>query len=290
MRAARLRNAASSRNRGRSAAPMPPGVREVALDRLDTLDVALAELAAEQTELLLIDGGDGTLREIASRLPETFPSRLPRIGMIANGNTNLAARHAGAVRADRVEAILRGEGRERRLRLLRADREGERPLRGFILGWGAYESATRMAAQERRGRGGAQVARVIGAVLRRSLIGAEAATLRRGVHGGIGPAPALAGVATTLEGPLLLGLNPFWGPGAGPIRWTEAAAPGRRLSIGLVRALAGRPARWMERAGYLSGRAETLTLRVPVFVMDGERIEATAPVRLSAREELRFVS
>ncbi|SFH64308.1 diacylglycerol kinase family protein [Albimonas pacifica] len=289
MRAARLRNPASARNRGRPATPLAGDVREVELTGPDRLDATLAALAAEGIELLIVDGGDGTLREIASRLPDAFP-RPPRLAVIAGGNTNLVARHAGAAKPAEIARLRAGGGRERRLRLLRAEREGAPPLRGFILGWGAYETATRIAAEEGRGRGAPQVARTILATLRRAAFGAEATSLRRGVERGLGPGRALAGVATTLEGPLLPGLDPFWGEGDDPIRWTEAPAPAPHLALGLAFALAGRPTGWMRRAGYRSGRAATLELGAPAFVMDGERFEAAGPVRLSAAETLTFLS
>jgi hypothetical protein len=54
-------------------------------------------------------------------------------------------------------------------------------LRGFILGWGAYATGTRIARQEIAARGPGQAALAVVSTLRRALLGAGRRALRRGV-------------------------------------------------------------------------------------------------------------
>jgi hypothetical protein len=108
--------------------------------------------------------------------------------------------------------------------------------------------------------------------------------------------PALAGhrfllLATSLDR-LMLGLWPFWGEGAGPVRWLDVAAPPKRLAAALWAARQGRPGPWMPAAGYRSGRADRLAIRLRTpFVLDGEVFEPGPDgLVLSAPGQVAFVT
>ena len=76
---------------------------------------------------------------------------------------------------------------------------------------------------------------------------------------------------TTLPARLMGPLDPFWGIGEEPIRWSDAAAPPHRLGLALPFALMGRPRRWMAAAGYQSGRARRIELALTgELVVDGD--------------------
>jgi hypothetical protein len=272
---------------------------------LEALDDALAALQVAGVTLLVVDGGDGTVREVLTRIPSHWGEAAPRLAILAHGNTNLIARHAGSVSgADGLARLVgaAGAGRlaETRLPVLTVDRGDGQALRGFIMGWGAYATGTRIAAEEIAARGGGQVALAVAATLRRALIGGEATAIRAGVEaslsidGSAAPSGArLVGLATTLPGSLVMELNPFWGGGRGRLRWLDVDAPGRRLALAVPFALAGRPLGWMARAGYRSGRAETIALDLASpFILDGERFDpgATGRLRLAAAEDAVFVT
>lgn len=294
MRIAVLRNPASSRNRGREAPAVPAGVRLVE-PGLEALAATLAALAAEGIDVLVVDGGDGTVREVVSRL-DAFGDRWPALGIMAQGNTNLVARKLGRVRGYDALAALEEAGEAP---VLRADGLPGGPVRGFICGWGAYATGTRIAVEEISARGGGQVMRAILATVRRALSGAEGRAIRAGIDARVAPEGHAAhpgrrviGIATVLEGGLLPMVRPFWGGGAGPIRWLDVAAPARRLALAAPLAMLGRPMRWMTRAGYRSGRAPALDLTLTGgIVIDGELFEARpgTELRLTAQERIRFV-
>ena len=306
-----VRNPNSTRNlRAESGAPdpVPAEVRLIDCRTLDELSDRLAAAHSAGAEVILIDGGDGTVREVSSRLPGIWGTALPRVGIRPRGNTNLIAREVGGLRTpDAVAEVLRRLEAGpplpvRRRALLRLDYPaGEHPtLRGFILGWGAYAAGTRIAREELAARGPGQVTLAVLSTLRRALIGAERRTLRRGVATGlsIDGAPMterkrLIGLATTLQRSLIAGMNPFWGDGPGPIRWLDVHAPGHRLALAAPFLALGRPRRWMTRAGYASGRAARIELSLDTpFVMDGETFPPgrSGPMILTASEEIAFIS
>jgi len=291
-----------------AGAPLPASVRLIDCRTLDELSGDLATACAAGTGVILIDGGDGTVREVLSRVPEIWGASLPRIGILPRGNTNLIAREVGGLAsANAVAEVLRRleagpplKTRNRALLRLDYPADEHRTLRGFILGWGAYATGTRIAREEIAARGPGQVGLAVLSTLRRALHGTERRALRRGVatRMSIDGAPAkdsarFMGLATTLKRRLVAGMNPFWGEGPGPIRWLDIPAPGHRLALAAPLLALGRPRRWMTRAGYASGRAARieLTLDTP-FIMDGEVFPParSGPMILSAREEIAFIS
>lgn len=306
-----IRNPNSLGNRatdsGRPAA-FPSAVQVIDSSSLEDLTLRLSQARAAGAEIVLIDGGDGTVREVLSRLPEVWGADLPQVGIFPRGNTNLIAREVGGLRSpDAVAEILRRRAASaplpsRKAPVLRVDYPGgEHPsLRGFMLGWGAYATGTRIAREEIAARGPRQVGLTVLTTLRRALFGAERTTLRRGVatrlaiDGAAGDDHArLIGLVTTLKGPLVGGMNPFWGEGPGPMRWLDVRAPARWLALAAPFVLMGRPRRWMAAAGYASGRASTIELGLDSpFIMDGDLFPppSRGPLRLSAAEEVSFLS
>ncbi len=306
-----VRNPNSTRNlKSASGAPdpVPAAVRLIDCSTLDEMSEGLVAAHSAGAKVILIDGGDGTVREVLSRLPEIWGAALPRVGILPRGNTNLIAREVGGLGTpDAVAEVLRRLEAGpplpvRRRALLRLDYPaGEHStLRGFILGWGAYAAGTRIAREEIAARGSGQATRAVLSTLRRALIGAERRALRRGVATGLSidgapmTEPArLIGLATTLQRSLVAGMNPFWGEGPGPIRWLDVHAPGHRLVLAAPFLALGRPRRWMTRAGYASGRAARIELSLDTpFVMDGETFPPgrSGPMTLTASEEIAFIS
>ena len=254
------------------------------------LDAALAEIRAAGADRLIIDGGDGTVREVLSRAPEIWGDAPLAYAIVANGNTNLIARSAGALTGDPVAALERSTPLT--LNMLTFDRQGERPIRGFIFGAGAYEMATRIAQKEMESRHALQVALVI----LRLVFGRR---LRDGARFGLGrdngevvEAQRMLFGATTLPGRLILGCEPFWDQSGAPIRWLEIDANPPAPLIAAPFVAYGRPMGWMRKA-YRSGSSQSVELRLDDgFVVDGERFQPGADgiVRVTAEETATFLA
>ena len=304
-----VRNPSSTRNlKSGAPAPVPDQVRLIDCSDFDGLTGNLAAARSAGAEVILIDGGDGTVREVLSRLPEIWGETLPHIGILPRGNTNLIARKVGGLHSKYAiaEVLRRCESGLplplSRQPLLRLDYpSGEHPaIRGFMFGWGAYAEGTRIAREEIAARGTGQVTRAVLSTLRRALFGAERTAFRRGVATGISidgapvlNAARLIGLATTLPRSLVAGINPFWGEGPGPIRWLDIHAPGHRLALAAPFVALGWPRRWMTRSGYASGRAVRIELHLDTpFIMDGETFPpgTGGPMILTASEQISFIS
>jgi hypothetical protein len=273
------------------------------------LRTALAGFAAEGVDLLAVQGGDGTLREVLTALPAAFGDHPPDISVLATGKTNLAARVLGtpgpgeAALGRLREAAGRGTLRRRLLPVLEVARpglDGAEPLRGLLFGAGAFTEAKLLAerALHRRGIHDRLAVLLALAGITRRAVWQSDHPLRTGAPMTVAPdglAPhdghRFLVMATSLDR-LMLGLWPFWGEGRGPVRWLDVAAPPKRLLSALWAARQGRPRPWMPGAGYRSGRAERLAIHLRTgFVLDGEVFDpGPEGLILSAPGRVAFVT
>jgi Diacylglycerol kinase catalytic domain len=256
------------------------------------LHEVLRTFASDKIEILVISGGDGTVRDVLSALATSDFSSLPEIAILSAGNTNLAGRvlgspgHGERALEKLIAAITNNLTRRRTCPILQVSWIGE-PARtavcGFLFGAAAFTEAKRIAAEsiERRGiHQGLAVAVAFAATVVKALFG-RGRTMSGGVQmevcidgGSPDGARRFLMLATTLDS-LMLGLWPFWGHGRGGIRWLNIDAPPLRLSAALWAVLLRRPREWMARSGYRSGRADSLRIRMEKpFILDGEAFDA----------------
>src|SRR4029453_18240280 len=92
-------NPRSRRNRAAAIPARAPGGLWVEAPRnREALDEALAHFAQAGVELLVVDGGDGTVREGVTRAPTHFHTSLPTLAVLPSGKTNALALDLGAPR------------------------------------------------------------------------------------------------------------------------------------------------------------------------------------------------
>ncbi len=268
-------------------------------DRSD-LDQVLADFAAQGVELIVVDAGDGTIRDIVTRLDDAFAGNWPAFALVPSGKTNAIAADVGhsgkGVKAlDRLLAA-RDAGTLGQQVTERAALEitwpGHRPMRGFLFGYAAFTEGVRFANERVHSAGvnkGLAVLLSIGGAMRRVLAGSGIAA-RLTVDGAcVNAGRSFVMLASTLH-VLTPNLRPFWDRGQGSVNWLDLPAPLPRWLVGVVRMALGRPKPWMEAAGYRSGRAQDLEVSLDTpFVLDGELFEADGPIRITATQPIRFV-
>ena len=213
---------------------------------------ALHGFAARGVDLLAVQGGDGTLREVLTALPGAGFENPPAIAVLSAGKTNLAARVLGSAGMGEaalrrlLDAAERGTLKRRALPVLEVSRPGlpdEPPLRGVLFGAAAFTEGNKLAEARLHRRGvhdAAAVALALAAIALKAGLD-RGHGLRAGVPMTVAPDddPAREGrrfllLATTLDR-LMLGLRPFWGEGRGAgalARRAGAAAPPRRRLLG----------------------------------------------------------
>ncbi len=266
------------------------GVRHVAIHRFSALHDGLAALARQGVDHLVISGGDGTVHAVVTELinRSPFPAH-PRLSILAGGTTNVIARDVASVQhpawalkrlLERSAAGDPGEAVERRTIAMRRSGETD-TIHGFLVGaigfyQGTLLSRRRLSKAGRHHRlfGSLSVLWTLGRVLRHGF-GEESGIMAERVGLTLdGEAEneqdLLLVLATTLES-LVPGFMPFWGDGAGRLRLTTIASPGRHFLRAAWSMARGRPRPWMAEAGYCSGRVDRASIHLSSpLIMDGE--------------------
>lgn len=278
-----LSNARAHRNRQSGAASdMSARIWQVAPDGKAELNRTLAEFAKERIGTLIIDGGDGTVRDVLSLASRHFKDGLPRIVVVPSGKTNALAIDLGIASRWTVPDTLSSLDRWKVVRRspleIRYDGSAEARLRGFLFGTGAFVRATNLAQSVHRAGAFSGLAvglSLIGAI-GQSLFGGTDNVWRRG-DDVVLELPGDAAVerrfymllGSTLER-LPLGLKPF-GPVRSGLKLLGVDAPPRRLLLSFPAILAGSEREWLSEAGYKRTDADSLRLRIDSgFVLDGE--------------------
>ena len=267
-----------------------PDVMHVETDHAAALPEALADFARRGIDLLVVNGGDGTLQHALTEIlaGDDF-ERIPMIAPLRGGRTNMTALDLGAQRdpvkglASVLEAV-----RTRRL----PERMVRRPVlrvayhRGFSVQYGMFFGAgmiqraialTHRLFPKGRNHG------VLGpGLVTASLIGKTMLRPRNGVltpdkvqmllDGESVPQGEFRLVIASSLNRLFLRMNPFWGQGSGPVRFTCAASGSQHFPKAAIGILRGRPKPFVTtEAGYTSKNVQRAELRFDCgFTIDGE--------------------
>ena len=300
MRTGVIRNPDSHANRGQGpVAPPRADLLFAQPARPGDVTAEVARFAAEGVELLVIDGGDGTVREVLGALPAAFGDRPPLLSVVASGKTNILAFDLGVRRSWTLDAVLAagGRGRVRTRSPLEVRREGanEAPLRGFVFGVAGLVRGTALASELHRARVfhntsvGLTLAGAVGQFLR----GDDAWRRGEPVTLSVDEEPARGGarlisMATTLQR-LPFGMRPF-GPARHGLKFLDVDAPPGALALALPTLLWGRGDRWLAARGYRRGDAKRLRLSLEgSFVLDGE-VYAGGELTVTEGPPLRFLT
>lgn len=270
---------------------------------------ALAELARREVDLLVVNGGDGTLQFALTELlcGREF-ERLPRIAPLCGGRSNMVAHDLGA-RRDPVRGLRRllDAARTGALDALRVERPVLRVASnrrdgdeyGLFLGIGMIRRAVELTHREfPDGRAqGLFVGLVTASTIARMILHSNEGILapdkvQHTVEGEpTGDGAFSLVIASTLRR-LILGMNPFWGRGPGAIRFTSIASDARHVGRNAPGILRGRPGAREPADGYVSRNAERVGLRIDCgFTIDGELFapETDEVVTLTADRRVTFL-
>lgn len=275
-------NPKSHRNRGAYAAGAT-SASCVAVPRTHfDLSRALTCFAEARIDVLVIDGGDGTVRDVLTGAGMIWKERLPTVAVIPSGRTNALAMDLDLPIGWSIDDALASvwDGRVVERRPLEVTRTGSPvPLRGFLFGAGAFVTGTELALANRPAGpfSGMMVGMAVGMAVLNTVFGDDAGRWRAGTPMRLhiaGEVPEEARryllLASTLRR-LPMNLKIF-GRGSGGLRLLDIDGPPRRILAALPPVLTGRADAWLARQGYRRREAESFGLDMESdFVLDGER-------------------
>jgi len=249
------------------------------LDTFDALPSTVAQAAIDKIDHVIIEGGDGTVQGVISAFLrdadkfETFPA----FSIIPGGMTNQVAKNIGLKSATEksVKAALVSQLSTLKLPLLNViDAEGP-TYSGFVFSTGVIPQITRYTTSELHSKGVGGSAAVVGGILK-GIRGDDGTLMKptpivlNSPHNSLHTGPHLGTIVTTLPS-LLMGLDPFWGTGDGPLRVTWVDATYRALGRNILALWSGSKSKDRRKDGLHSKRAESLSyIYNGDIVLDGE--------------------
>jgi diacylglycerol kinase (ATP) len=298
-----------------------PDVIHVETDSAGVMPEALADLARQEVDLLVVNGGDGTLQYVLTEIlgNRAFGDRVPLVAPLRAGRTNMSAMDLAADRdplrgfAELIACAEDGRIAERvePRRVLRVSyghgtHGSQRAAQyGMFFGAGiikrAIELNHRLFDQDNQrtiveGVPGATL--VTAGLIGRMITGDRSGILEPDkVQILLDDQPMDQGefhliIASTLSR-LFARMRPFWGQGPGGVRFTSLAAPCERFGSSAIGILRGKPANWVTpEAGYTSRNVERAELRMNCgFTVDGElwQPDSDRSIALTAERVVHFV-
>ena len=279
---AMISNPRSHRNGGglRPVGVSDADIRCAAPDTKAALDLAVADFAARGVDVIIINGGDGTVRDVISAARRIYTGALPQFAILPSGKTNAIAIDLGIPSDISLDALVEAirSGRVRARTPLEISRKGAQApeLSGFLFGAGAFVKATELAQTTHRFgafNGMAVMLSLIASIVQ-TMFGAKDRGWRAGDHMRVGGDVVSEGrfyllLCSTLDR-LPLGLKPFGQLGEG-MKLLAVDAPPRQMLRRVPMLLAGIDNDGMKRAGYHHYPAETLDITIDGnFILDGE--------------------
>lgn len=279
----------------------------------DDLPRILNDFKARGIQLLVVNGGDGTVRDVLTCGLPVWGEAWPALAVLPRGKTNALNVDLGApadwTLAGVIAAFEDGQ-RIRRLGIMmtpvpmNGELRESRQLMGFILGAGAFTTGIKVGQDAHRL--GAFNSLAVGVTTAwgalQAFLGTSRNRWRRGIgmevllgpdrkplpHSGFGdPAQRWVLVASTLDR-LPVGMQLF-GPYREGLRMMVVDSARRRLLAMAPAILTGRASAWAQRAGIHYAKASEFELTLDAeFILDGEIFPA-GRYQVAEGPELRFV-
>jgi diacylglycerol kinase (ATP) len=274
------------------------------------LPQALAEFASRGIDLLVINGGDGTVRDVLTCGQAIFGDDWPAIAVLPKGKTNALTVDLGIpddwTLQDAIDALDHGNRTWRRpMTVATAAEPAVSRVAGFILGAGAFTKATQAGQSAHKlGAFDSMVVAVTGVwALLQSLFATRSNPWRKGArmriglgsadapmaHSGRGdPAMRQLLFASTLER-LPAGLRPFGALRSG-LKLVAVDQISRRTTALIPFALFGKLREGLRERGIHQLAASQFSLSIDApFILDGEAFPA-GDYRIEQGPELAFVT
>lgn len=260
----------------------------------------MQEFAREGIELVAIDGGDGTVREVMRAAHKAYHGRPPRLAILRAGKTNALALDLGIPKDWSLEEVVASHLADRTVRRSPVHvrwAHGRHPDQfGFIFGFGAYVRATMLAQKVHRSGGfnGLAVLITLTWALLQTLLGGPRSPWTRGDtvrisrdNVDIVSERIYMIFGSTLRS-LPLGLKPFGEPRQG-LKFLAMKAPPAHLLFSLPRLLWGAGPNRLERDGFVRRDVDQVILSIrKSFILDGERFPG-GNLTISRGDPIEFV-
>ncbi|MFV0645196.1 MAG: diacylglycerol/lipid kinase family protein [Sphingomonadaceae bacterium] len=284
-------NPRSHRNKGvHYEKPVEANVITAGPKDKQALAQVLADFARDDIDLLIVNGGDGTVRDVLTSGYSAFGNDWPCMAVMPRGKTNALNVDLGAPANWSVDGCIKAwQSGKRRMRVpMLVEKPGGQgaPLLGFVMGAGIFTTATRVGqdAHKLGAFDSLAVGVTAGWGVLQALFGSNRNIWRRGTpmrvwlgekreelpHSRYGPLERRSLLFASTLDRFPLGMQPFAERG-GDIGLTVMDRPRRRLVAALPAVVAGMRPSWIESAGFYQRATGRFELTIDDdYILDGE--------------------
>jgi diacylglycerol kinase (ATP) len=286
-----------------------PGIHHAEVVTPADVKGALADFSGRNVDLLVVNGGDGTVQSVLTALyGRALSPRSPLLALLRAGTASMLARDVGvrgkpSAALAKIRAWSMDTGRNRTLiherPVLRVSQEAAaEPICGMFFGAGAIPLAIDICHGSMNPNG-VRGELMPGLILTRHLLAALTGNDKllpatdMGISLDENPGRRkgyMFAMVSTLDR-LFLGLHPFWGREAAPLHFTALKTKPSYLLRNLPFLLYGRrTATATPEHGFFSHNVREITLDFRGrFTLDGELFEARGPLTIEAAGPARFL-
>ena len=265
-------------------------VESIAPASRDEIGQALLDFKRGGIDYLIVNGGDGTVRDMLTAGQRIFADGWPLLAVMPRGKTNALTEDLGVPRdwtlEQAVDAIGTAPGKRRRpLKIERLDGSMQ-PVAGFILGAGAFTTGIRTAQDAHRlgAFGGLAVGLTAVWGAAQMIFGTKRNRWRRGVemkvalgqdrkpmpHSGHGEADRRSILLATSLHKMPMDLKVFGAAREG-LKIAAIDRPLRKVWLSMPAILAGWEPEWLSESGFHRAEANSFELTLgDEFILDGE--------------------
>jgi diacylglycerol kinase (ATP) len=288
-----------------------PQVARFEEDDLDGVIAAVRQMVEREIEIIVVSGGDGTVKAVLTGLFRSRLHRLPLLAILPGGTTNTTAHNLGYGRRPlralqrllSQAALGRLAGTVEGRAVLRADTGIDpQPLYAMFFGAGAVYHGIVFARRQLESRGlrGASGAALALLTFLGKVFSGNGGTLFPPLHAEVSTdgvplaKQAYFGILASTMDRQILNVSPYWGSGPGPLRFSSLAYHPRHLARAVIPLLRGRPSPYLRpEFGYHSVNAHEVQMTFDSrFTLDGELFAPQgdlAGVTLSAHRRAYFL-
>jgi len=277
-------------------------------DTFDGLVSRTQDLIRQGSELIVVNGGDGTVQAALTGLfnrPAGTPQ--PLLALLSGGTTNTTAHSLGygqGLAPELEELLARAaagclRGTMVRHAVLRADFGLPRPMYAMLFGaGGVFHGINFYRTQvETRGFRGEKGAGLALAIFVGKVMSGKGGTLFPPLHMAVRlddrriARDAYFGVLASTMDRQFLGLRPYWGQGPGTVRFSSMSYSPRHVLRAVGSIVRGRPSPCLRpEFGFRSDNAFELELEIDSgFTLDGELFTDVPRILLSGRQRAFFL-
>ncbi len=262
----------------------------------DEITPVLADFARSGIDYLIVNGGDGTVRDVLTAGVSVFGDSWPRLAVLPRGKTNALTEDLQIPRdwslIDALAVYDKSPVTTRRALVIRAQNSEARPVAGFIMGAGSFTTGVRAAQDAHRlgAFGGLAVGltAIWGAL--QTIFGSNRNPWRRGLgidirlhpdhvpmpHSGHGETARRSIMLATTLRTMPMGLTVFGRPRDG-LKLAAIDRPRRAIWAMMPALLRGWEPDWLSRWGYHRVDAAGFDIKLDdEFILDGEIFPAGA--------------